>query len=315
MKQISSHFPELDDLRRRELLSLPSENVDAVLDTDTFNEIDDQFALAFAMLSPDVLNMKAVFASPFCNSRSSGPADGMEKSYKEIQNVLEILDGKTDHFVYRGSESFLPDALTPVDSEAARRLVELAREAKAEGRILYILAIAAITNVASALLMAPAIIDSVVVVWLGGHAFHTVPNTEFNLYQDVPAAQVIFESGVPLVLIPCCGVAELLMISLPELKRRCGKCGRLGTFLYNRTSEYLGHDPGVQKVIWDIAVVSCFVAPEAVRSQIISAPILNNDASWTTTENRHGIQLVHYLERSRVFNAMFKRLEQSVTKN
>ena len=185
MKQISSHFPELDELRRRELLSLPSENVDAVLDTDTFNEIDDQFALAFAMLSPDVLNMKAVFASPFCNSRSSGPADGMEKSYKEIQNVLEILDGKTDHFVYRGSESFLPDALTPVDSEAARRLVELAREAKAEGRILYILAIAAITNVASALLMAPDIIDSVVVVWLGGHAFHTVPNTEFNLYQDV----------------------------------------------------------------------------------------------------------------------------------
>lgn len=311
MKNISALFPKLADDRRRELLALPKGKADAVLDTDTFNEIDDQFALAFAMLSPEELNMKAVMAAPFHNSRSSGPADGMEKSRQEILNVLELLGKNADHFVFRGSESYLKDALTPVESDAARRIVELAREAKAEGRVLYILAIAAITNVASALLLAPDIIDSVVVVWLGGHAFHTVPNTEFNLHQDIPASQVIFESGVPLFLIPCCGVAELLMITLPELERRCGKCGRLGAFLYERTSDYLGGDPCTQKVIWDIATVSCFAAPEAVHSRIISAPILNDDSSWTTTGNRHEIRLVNYLERNRVFNAMFRKLELS----
>lgn len=310
MKNISGLFPKLTYDRRRELLTLPCHGkADAVLDTDTFNEIDDQFALAFAALSPDALNLKAVLAAPFHNNRSSGPADGMEKSYEEILNVLKLLDKPADDFVFHGSTSFLKDAGTPVESDAAHRIIELAREAKAQGRVLYILAIAAITNVASALLMAPDIIDSVVVVWLGGHAFHTVPNTEFNLHQDIPASQVMFESGVPLMLIPCCGVAEMLMISLPELKRRCDKCGRLGAFLYQRTSDYLHGDPCIQKVIWDIATVACFAAPDAVYSKLISAPILNDDSSWTTTGNRHEIRLVHYLRRGPVFDDLFHKLE------
>ena len=309
MKNRPAIFPELSCERRLELLALPSGKADAVLDTDTFNEIDDQFALAFAMLSPEALSLKAVSAAPFYNSRSSGPADGMEKSYEEILNVLALFGKKADHFVYRGSRSYLKDSRTPVDSDAARRIVELAHEAKKEGRVLHILAIAAITNVASALLMAPDIIGSVAVVWLGGHAFHTVPNKEFNLYQDIPAAQVILESGVPLVLIPCCGVAELLMTTLPELKRRTDKCGKLGEFLYNRTADYLNHVPGIPKVIWDIATVAWFAVPDAVHSEIISAPILNDDGSWTTTGNRHRIRLVNYLERDRIFDAMFRHLE------
>ena len=311
MRNISQLFPKLNGEQRRRLLALPCGKVDAVLDSDTFNEIDDQFALAFAMLSPEVLAMRAVTAAPFLNSRSSSPGGGMEKSYDEIRNVLQLLGKNPDSLACRGSDSYLKDPLTPLDSAAVRRIVELAREAKAEGRVLYIIAIAAITNVASALLTAPDIIDSVVVVWLAGHAFDTVPNTEFNLYQDIPASQVIFESGVPLVLIPCCGVAEILMISLPELERRCGKCGPLGEFLYRRTADYLGHNPAVQKVIWDIAAVSFFAVPEAVHSRIVSAPVLNDDASWTRPGNRHEIRLVHYLERARIFLSMFEKLESA----
>lgn len=313
MKAIAAHFPKLPPERRRELLTLPRNGTaDAVLDTDTFNEIDDQFALAFAVLSPEVLNLKAVLAAPFHNARSSGPADGMEKSYEEILKILKLLDKPADDFVFHGSRSYLKDALTPVESDAAHRIIALAREAKARGRVLYILAIAAITNVASALLMAPDIIDSVVVVWLGGHAFHTVPNTEFNLHQDIPASQVMFESGVPLVLLPCCGVVELLMTTLPDLKRRCGRCGELGEFLYQRTYDYLHGDPCIQKVIWDIATVACFVAPDAVCTELISAPILNDDSSWTTTGNRHEIRLATYLKRGEVFDALFRKLETSV---
>ena len=35
--------------------------IDAVLDTDTFNEIDDQFALAWFALERNKFNLKAVF--------------------------------------------------------------------------------------------------------------------------------------------------------------------------------------------------------------------------------------------------------------
>ena len=40
-------------------LLVPKGNVDVVLDTDAYNEIDDQFALSYMMLSPERINIKA----------------------------------------------------------------------------------------------------------------------------------------------------------------------------------------------------------------------------------------------------------------
>ena len=50
-----------------------------ILDTDTYNEIDDQFAIAYAMYA-DNINLLALTAAPFANHRASDPAEGMEKS-------------------------------------------------------------------------------------------------------------------------------------------------------------------------------------------------------------------------------------------
>jgi len=47
-----------------------------VLDTDTYNEVDDQFAVVYALRSPERLRVEALYAAPFHNDRSSGPADG-----------------------------------------------------------------------------------------------------------------------------------------------------------------------------------------------------------------------------------------------
>ena len=52
------------------LLHLPKGMVDVVLDTDTYNEVDDQFALAYMLCSGDKLNVKGISAAPFHNSRS-----------------------------------------------------------------------------------------------------------------------------------------------------------------------------------------------------------------------------------------------------
>ena len=41
---------------------VPNEKVRMVLDTDTYNEIDDQFALVYALLCPEKLNVEAVYA-------------------------------------------------------------------------------------------------------------------------------------------------------------------------------------------------------------------------------------------------------------
>jgi len=38
-----------------------------VLDTDTYNEVDDQFALAHLLLAPELVRLEAVYAAPFFN--------------------------------------------------------------------------------------------------------------------------------------------------------------------------------------------------------------------------------------------------------
>jgi len=65
-------------------LERPKSKIDVVLDTDAYNEIDDQFAIAYMFGNRQKLNIKAIYAAPFHNGKSSGPKDGMEKSYDEI---------------------------------------------------------------------------------------------------------------------------------------------------------------------------------------------------------------------------------------
>ena len=150
-------------------LTPPAGSVDMILDTDAYNEIDDQYAIAYMLHSPN-LHVEAICAAPFFNPHAESPADGMEKSYNEILNLL-TLAGREDmkKVVYRGSTDYLPDENTPVLSDAANAIVRSARAHTPENP-LYVAAIGAITNVASALLIDPTIAENIVIVWLGGHA-------------------------------------------------------------------------------------------------------------------------------------------------
>ena len=60
----------------------PAGLVDVVLDTDAYNEVDDQFAIAYLVRSSNRLTVKGFCAAPFFNAIVSSPAEGMEKSYE-----------------------------------------------------------------------------------------------------------------------------------------------------------------------------------------------------------------------------------------
>ena len=99
--------------------------IDIILDTDTYNEIDDQFALAYAMLSNKKVNLLSVNAAPFFNSRSSSAAEGMEKSYNEIFNIMKLTDAEQAKSipVYRGSTRFMSSKTDIVESEACDNII------------------------------------------------------------------------------------------------------------------------------------------------------------------------------------------------
>ena len=163
-------FPKISDGTRLQKLEAPKGKVRMVLDTDTYNEIDDQFAVVYSLLSPEKLDVETIYAAPFLNSRSTGPGDGMEKSYDEILRLLERLNVSPENFVHKGSTDFLASLDKLIESPAVDDLIERAMQSGDEP--LYVVAIGAITNIASAILKEPEIINKIVIVWLGGHALY-----------------------------------------------------------------------------------------------------------------------------------------------
>src|SRR5690348_1705409 len=116
----------LPDEALRRMLEPPAGKAQVVLDTDTYNEIDDQYAVAYSILSPGRMDVEAVYAAPYLNARSTSAGDGMEKSYQEILRILKFLGRGADGFAFRGSNRFMESAATPVDSPAAHDLIRKA---------------------------------------------------------------------------------------------------------------------------------------------------------------------------------------------
>lgn len=293
-------------------LERPTKPVDVVLDTDTFNEIDDQFALAYLIKSDDQLTLKAIYAAPFYNNKADSPADGMEKSYQEIINVLDLM-GRPDlkDHVYRGSTEYLTDEETPVISASAEDLAKRAMEYTTEDP-LYVIAIGAITNVSSALLINPAIKDRIVVVWLGGNALEWPHNREFNLYQDVAGARVLFDCGVPVVQLPCMGVVSAFTTSGPELEYHLRGKNALCDYLIDVTTAEAKECYGGAtwtRPIWDVTAVAWLLGG-FMDDRLDHSPIAEYDDRWAFDKNRHLFKYVYHIHRDDLFGDLFKKLAQ-----
>jgi len=287
-------------------LELPRGPLSMVLDTDTYNEIDDQFALVYSLLSPN-LNVEAIYAAPFHNKRSRGPGDGMIKSYEEILRLLERLGHPHEGFAFHGSERYLGDYEHPVQSEAVTDLIAKARSPRSEP--LYVVAIGAITNVASAILLAPEIIERTVVLWLAGHPQYWPTTQEFNIGQDIPASQLLFDCGVPLIQIPCKNVAEHLRTTLAEMQTYVKGKGAIGDYLYQVYEKHFDDHYARSKVLWDISTIAFLNNPSWTPSEIRPSPILNDNLTWTAgTPSRHPFRVVTDVRRDEVFADFFRKL-------
>ena len=303
----------IDNARLIRRLEKPKERVDVVIDTDTYNEIDDQYALSYLIKSDEKLDLKAIYAAPFFNEKSTGPADGMEKSYREIMNVLTLLEREDlKQVVYRGSTEYLPSETEPVISDAAKDLAERAMN-YTEEHPLYVVAIAAITNVASAILLNPDIKNRIVLIWLGGNATNWPDNKEFNLYQDVAGARIVFGCGVPLVQLPCMGVVSAFTTSGPELEYHLRGKNKLCDYLVNVTTTEAAAcngEPVWTRPIWDVTAVAWLLDGDFEEDCLIHSPIPEYDNRYAFDNNRHFIKYVYHIKRDKLFADLFAKLSR-----
>lgn len=300
----------MTDEQRLRNLNVPEGPVDLVLDTDAYNEIDDQFAISLALRSKEKITLKALYAAPFLNHRSVSPEDGMERSYHEILKLLDLARETVP--VFRGSRTYLPDETHPVLSDAAKDLADRAMNYTVE-HPLYTVAIGAITNIASALLLRPEIAERIVVVWLGGHAPEWPHNHEFNCYQDVAAARVVFSSGAPLVVLPCFNVVSEFRTTGPELEYWLKGRGELAEYLWKNTVEeaesYASGKPW-SRVIWDVTTIGFLLndGDRFMSSRLIPTPIPEYDDRLAMDYRRPLCRYVTHIDRDALFEELFRKI-------
>ena len=259
-----------------------------ILDTDAYNEIDDQFAIAYALLADDI-DVLALNAAPFTNERSTGPADGMEQSYQELLRIHKCIDPKNERGIpcYRGSTEYMKNIITPVKSDAAENIVRLVKEAD---DIVYIAVIGCFTNVASALLLDPSIMDKAVIVMIGTQTFDRVSANDFNLKQDRISARIIFECGIPVVILPVEGSTDYVKISNAEMTYYLkDQAGEIGNFLCNNIyedneppiRESDGYCGSVRRGLVDVAAIAFLRGTDKMMElETIPAHSIDSNGNW-----------------------------------
>ena len=295
-------------------LSVPYGKIDVILDTDAYNEIDDQFAISYMLKCPDKFNVIGITAAPFyLPNKADNVADGMEKSYKEILKLLALADmQELNEKVLRGSTDYLKNETTPQSSEAADFIIESAKHYSPE-KPLYVIAIGAITNVASAIIKAPEIAENIVIVWLGGHAHHMPDTYEFNMYQDVAASRVVMSSGVPFVQLPCMGVVSAFTVSGPELEYWLRGKNDLADYLARNTiaeAESYAKGRAWTRVIWDVTAVAWLMNDNNrfMASRLEHTYLSTYDNLYAVNDNSHLMRYVYHINRDALLNDLIARL-------
>lgn len=283
------------------------EKLNVILDTDAANQIDDQFAIAYLLKSKENFNIEAITTAPFYKSdKCKDLADGQQKSYKEVINIINLIDCENKNIVYMGATKYYKEQ-SEQENDAVNKIIEVAHKNDKT----YIIAVGAITNVALAIEKDPAIVDKIEVVWLASNSLLYNNNNDFNFKQDIKANQKVFESNVKLNIIPCKNVASELKTTIYEIEHYLADKGEIGRYFIDLVkSEKDGENLefGKRKTIWDIAAVAYVINSNWFETMEIQRPEISDNGEYILNNKYAKAKFVKYLDADKIFEDLFRRI-------
>ena len=220
-----------------------------------------------------------------------------EKTFNNTLRILTLLNRK-DIPVARGFDKPIARELTtapeihgvsgldgadlpeprvkPLKIHAADFIIKTLRKSKDST---YLVPTGPLTNVATALLKAPDIKEKIErIVLMGGAVFDSniTPAAEFNIYVDPEAAEIVFESGVPLTMVGL-DVTDKAIFNfddIEKLRRFNGKVSRvvapLLKFFGDANKEIYGFNGAP---LHDALAVSVLINPDVVKTRFLHVDI------------------------------------------
>ncbi len=278
-----------------------------VLDCDTANEVDDQFAIAHALGLPErTLDVRGVISVH--NTTAHGP--GSRDMYQE-EAVRVVALCASDVPCVPGAERPMESMEEPVPSTGLDFLVEEARLSP-----LTVIAIGPATDVASLFLAAPESLENVRVIWLGGfgdEATYKVWHNrmgELNGRADISAWRTLLEAPLDLLHIPTWPAPSKILVDPASFGERLRALGRpvatyLAGILQPLAAEYENR-PG--KELWDLACVSAVADPGAVISEPQAVPKVDAAGAHDFTRPGREVEVVTDLDERRILAGLMDAL-------
>ena len=281
--------------------------------TDAKNEADDQFTIAHVLMT-DKLDVRGIIGAHFnfCMGRYPEGTTAKE-SVKEINLLLNLMHLDGQYPVYEGAGLPLTDEKTPRDSEGARFIIEEAM--RDDPRPLYIGLQGSLTDLASAILMEPRICERMTAIWIGGGSY-PAGGEEFNLSQDIHAANVLFSSPMEVWQVPKTAYKQFT-VSLAELQLKVKPHGRIGAYLFKQMVElnqklaFIPHWPhGESWSLGDEGVIS--VLMEELEQDdvytVIDRPLFAPDMTYIPGAGNGKVRVYHRMNARLDLEDLFAKL-------
>lgn len=314
-------------MKREEILSkfhyrVPEgKKIRMIIHTDAKNEADDQYAIVHHLLTP-MAEVKGIIAAHFEGKYKLWEHElagtSMQQSLDEIYKVLKLMKIE-DVPVFAGAvrelcENGVPSEEFQIpDSPGADFIIQEAM--REDEKPLYVGLMGNLTDLAIAYLKEPAIANRLTAVWIGGGAYPQ-GNMEFNLYQDVKAAQIVFNSPIPIWQVPQ-DVYGQMIVSIARLERKVRTCGELGKYLFEQLVEY--NDNAEKYNAWphgevwslgDQPTIGLFLQSNLPNCYVTrKAPKIMDDMTYEENPEGKEIRVYEKLDRDFIMDDFYAKLE------
>ncbi len=297
-----------------------SRKIRLIINSDAKNEVDDQYAIVHALLTPK-FDIKGIIAAHFTGAHDNNEAlytslglhlgNTMEDSYEEIVKILRLMNMEGHVPVFKGAEKPMINEQTPCISEGAKHIIEEAM--KEDSRPLFVTFQGTITDLASAYLMEPAIANRLTAIWIAG-AKYPEGGSEFNMGVDINAANVVFDSPIPLWQVPS-NVYSNMRVSIAELFTRVKPYGEIGEYLYQQLIHFnMVHTlwyqwpKGESWSLGDSPVVSLLLDEHEASFTMREAPRISPEGFYLHRQNERKIRVYDYVDSRFTLEDFFAKL-------
>lgn len=302
--------------------SAPGESDDAltrvVIDSDANNELDDQHAIAYALLSGDAFRVEGITVN-----RTDNGGD-IDAQAAEARRVVRLTGLEDEVPVVKGASGSYREIAPHVDeptfdgAEAVGFLIEQAHAS--DTGPLVIIPIGKLTNVALALEKDPSIASEIRIVWLGSN----FPDPgEYNLENDPSAVNPVIESEarfeIAVVRYSRSSGTAAVQTFQPEIHERMpglgpevsepviGRHGGTHTTFGDYSVALFDHVDQHARALYDVAAVAVVKNPDwAVRETV--GPYRLENEEWIRQERGDDLVIWELFYTSKILEDFFATL-------